>query len=444
MFQKIIKTQLAIISTEELLSYIDDPEFILIDVRPIEAYNGWKVKSEKRGGHIKGARSLPYKWSRYLDWIEIVKSKGILPCYKIVLYGYDKSETEIVANQFIRAGYKDPKIYHDFISEWSTNEEFPMDGLKRYTQLVSADWLNELIITNSAPEYNNKKYVICHAHYQNKNDYLEGHIPNAIDLDTNLLESSDIWNRRSPEELKNELEKLGISFDTTVILYGRFSYPDINDPFPGSSAGHLGAMRCAFIMMYAGVKDVRILNGGIQSWLDAGYDTTIEHYEKNPVKDFGINIPNHPEIVKDLEEAKEILKDDNKNLVSVRSWKEFIGVISGYNYIEKKGRIPGAIFGNCGSDAYHMENYRNLDHTTREYHEIEKMWKEFGITPDKHNSFYCGTGWRGSEAFINAWLMGWPKISVFDGGWYEWSSKGNPYETGIPKNKEIIVEGDYL
>jgi molybdopterin synthase sulfurtransferase len=107
--------------------------------------------------------------------------------------------------------------------------------------------------------------------------------------------------------------------------------------------------------------------------------------------------------------------------------------VSGYNYIEKKGRIPGSVFSNCGSDAYHMENYRNLDHTTREYGEIAEAWRSVGITPEKHNAFYCGTGWRGSEAFFNAWLMGWPRVSVFDGGWHEWSSdESNPIETGEP------------
>ena len=87
-----------------------------------------------------------------------------------------------------------------------------------------------------------------------------------------------------------------------------------------------------------------------------------------------------------------------------------------------------------------MENYRNLDHTTREYHEIEANWREAGITPDKHLAFYCGTGWRGSEAFYNAWLMAWPKVSVFDGGWFEWSNDpGNPFETGEPKITEKII-----
>ena len=76
------------------------------------------------------------------------------------------------------------------------------------------------------------------------------------------------------------MENLGITYDTTVILYGRFSNPDSKDPFPGSNAGHLGAMRCAFIMIYAGVKDVRILNGGLQSWIDCGFKLKTKEYRK--------------------------------------------------------------------------------------------------------------------------------------------------------------------
>ena len=68
------------------------------------------------------------------------------------------------------------------------------------------------------------------------------------------------------------------------------------------------------------------------------------------------------------------------------------------------------------------------------YNDSINEWAQAGISPDKHNAFYCGTGWRGSEAFFNAWLMGWPRISVFDGGWFEWSNDNkNPYETGVPK-----------
>ncbi len=421
------------VSTRELRDRMENPRVQLVDVRPIDAYNGWRLRGEERGGHIEGARTLSFKWTDYLDWIEIVRGKKIRPEHSLVVYGYDRAETDEVASRFGRAGYERVRPYHHFVDEWCADDALPMDHLPRYTQLVSPWWLKELVSEGAAPEYRGDRYVVCHAHYRNRGDYEEGHIPGAVELDTNLLESPETWNRRSPTEIRDALLELGIMSDTTVVVYGRFSFPDRSDAFPGSSAGHLGAFRCAFIMLWAGVKDVRILNGGLQSWLDAGFETTTEQGEARPAEDFGAGIPGAPELAVDLAEAREILSSPEGNLVSVRSWPEYIGEVSGYNYIERKGRIPGSVYGDCGSDAYHMQNYRNLDHTTREFREIEASWRRIGVTPDKHNAFYCGTGWRGSEAFFNAWLLGWSRISVYDGGWFEWSSDdSNPVETGIP------------
>lgn len=423
------------VSTLEMKKALSAAELSIIDCRPVDAYNGWCMKNEQRGGHIPGARSLPYKWTNYLDWIEIVRSKEIVPQHKIIIYGYIKAEIEQVAEMFLQAGYKHILLYYDFLNEWVQNAGMPMESLSKHKNLVSPQWLYELTRTGNAPKYSNDKFLVCHSHYQNPGDYEKGHIPGSIALDTNSLESQETWNRRTPKELEKTLLESGITSDTTVVLYGRFANPKNEDDFPGSSAGHLGAIRCAAILLYAGVKDVRILNGGIQSWIDEGYPVTSQESIKEPAARFGADIPGKPEIFVDTPQAKKILADDNKNLVSIRSWPEYIGEVSGYNYIEKTGRIPGSVFGNCGTDAYHMENYRNLDHTMREYHETEKLWAEVGITPDKKNAFYCGTGWRGSEAFMNAWLMGWPDVAIYDGGWFEWSSDPkNPVEKGEPDN----------
>jgi 3-mercaptopyruvate sulfurtransferase SseA len=422
------------ISSKELLSLINEKNCHIIDTRSVDAYNGWKLKKEIRGGHISGARSVPAKWCNYIEWIEIVQSKGILPANKVVIYGDCDYETNTVANSFLRNGYEDVVIYDHFVYEWTVNPELPMDKLQRYDQLVPPIWLKSVIKGEIPEAFYGKKFVICHTHYRNNTDYNQGHIPGAISLDTLELESPNTWNRRSPKEIKSALEAKGITYDTTVLLYGRHSFPNNDDPFPGSNAGHIAAMRCAFIMMYAGVKDVKILNGGIQSWEDEGYSLSTEIELPKPVSEFGVTIPARPELAVDIDEAKSMLKSDDANLVCIRSWREFIGEVSGYNYIEKKGRIPGAVFGNCGSDAYHMENYRNLDYTMREFNEVKQNWESVGITEDKHNAFYCGTGWRGSEAFINAYLMGWRRVSVFDGGWFEWSNDpSNPYNVGEPE-----------
>ena len=77
--------------------------------------------------------------------------------------------------------------------------------------------------------------------------YLLSHIPGADYIDTNEVESEPLWNKVSDASLQAMLAKHGIRHDTTVILYGRDVY---------------AAARVAQIMLYAGVKDVRLLDGG--------------------------------------------------------------------------------------------------------------------------------------------------------------------------------------
>ncbi len=422
------------VTTPQLRELLKNDACIIIDTRPTEAYNGWQLRNEPRGGHIRGARTLPVKWATYIDWIEIVRHKEILPHHKIVLYGYEAEDMMQVARRFEEAGYNDINLYHDFLGEWVADEDLPMEKMANYRNLVYPAWVSTLLSGGTPPHYENgKNFVVCHAHYRNYDDYLQGHIPGAIALDTLTLESPETWNRRSPEELKAALEQHGITADTTVVVYGRFSFPNNDDPFPGSAAGHLGAIRCALIMMYAGVKDVRVLNGGIAAWESENLPLTSEVAEPFPAKDFGAAIPVQPGLIVDMKEAKAMIAATDADIVCTRSWPEYIGEVSGYNYIEHKGRIPGAVYVNNGSDAYHMENYQNLDYTTREFNEVIAMLKKEGVTPDKHLAFYCGTGWRGSEAFYNVWLLGWPRVSVFDGGWFEWSNDPeNPVESGIP------------
>jgi thiosulfate/3-mercaptopyruvate sulfurtransferase len=85
-------------------------------------------------------------------------------------------------------------------------------------------------------------------------------------------------------------------------------------------------------------------------------------------------------------------------------------------------------------DANSMSDFHNPDGTMKPAREILAMWDEWHIEPTQQAAFYCGTGWRASEAFFYAWLMDWKRISVYDGGWYEWSSDPkNPIVTGERK-----------
>jgi molybdopterin synthase sulfurtransferase len=421
------------IGTEELAARAADPDHAILDVRPLAAYNGWRLAGEARGGHVPGARSLPLEWTRTIDWVDALERKELDPARAITVYGYTPAEADTMAGYLGRLGYGAVEVYHGFVDDWSGDPDRPLERLERYQNLVHPAWL-QAVMRGATPEAPpGRAWVLCHAHFAHPEDYSRGHIPGALSLDTNTLESPESWNRRSPGELREALLGLGITRRTTVVVYGRYSHPTYEQADPGKSAGQLAAMRCALLMLYAGVEDVRVLNGGIHAWEGAGLELSTEAAAPRPAADFGAGIPGRPELVMDLPEARRLIDAEDGELVSVQGWAEYIGEFSGYHYIAEKGRIPGAVFGNTGSDAYHMENLRNLDNTTREAGEVARAWGAAGIVPEKRIAFYCGTGWRASEACLNAWLMGWPRVAVYDGGWYEWTrDPANPIAVGPP------------
>jgi molybdopterin synthase sulfurtransferase len=428
----------SVIRTPELLARLEDPTLTIVDVRPLAAYNGWRLTGTGRGGHIPGARAFPGAWLARVDRPELARlceSKEIVPGREIVLYGARPDDAAAFRDWLTGLGHARVRTYVDGWEAWAADETLPAERLPNYDRLVHTGWLRELLDGGRPEAAPAGRFLLFHVNFGVPEEYQEDHLPGALYLDTNRLEDPQDWNRRSPAELDTALRSLGITNDTTVIVYGRDTEGHADEKWPGRRAGQIAATRAALILRYAGVDDVRLLDGGYDAWVRAGNE--LETIPRTPaaVSSFGSSIPQRPELIVDIGEAKQILADPERAaLVSVRTWDEHVGKRSGYNYIRPAGRIAGDIWGNCGTDAYHMQHYRNVDNTMRAYPEIAENWRDAGITPDKWVAFYCGTGWRASETWFYAYLMGWSRIAVYDGGWYEWSKDPivNAIESGEP------------
>ena len=426
------------ISTTELAQRLSDDDLTVVDVRPLAAYNGWSLRGEARGGHVPGARAFPSAWLRSVDEPEvarILEEKGVVPDRSVALVGYSADDVAAVEGRLRELGVDDVRTLEGGAQAWAADASLPIDRLPNYDRLVTIDWLKDVLAGGTPEAAPTGRFVLFHVNFGVPEEYAEGHIAGAAYLDTNWLEDPADWNRRSPEALDQALRSLGITRDTTIVVYGRDTIGDANEKWPGRRAGQIAATRALMILRYAGVDDVRLLDGGYDWWVQAGNPVETTERLPEPVEAFGASIPVRPEVIVDIAEAKEIIADpEGAALVSVRTWREHIGQVSGYNYIGPAGRIKGDVWGNCGSDAYHMQHYRNVDNTMREYPEITANWAEAGITADKWVAFYCGTGWRASETWFYAYLQGWERIAVYDGGWFEWSAdpEHNPIEIGLP------------
>jgi molybdopterin synthase sulfurtransferase len=433
------QTTRSTISIEELQVRLADDTTTIVDVRPIAAYNGWSLQGEARGGHIPGAVAFPAAWLHSVDAAEIDRlllAKGITADRDIVVYG-DGLEAEAFTAKLHGLGIDRSRILDAGFPAWAADDRLPVERLTHYDKLVHIEWLRQVLDGERPEAAPQGKVLLFHVNFGVPEEYADGHIPGALYLDTNWLEDPADWNRRSPEAIDNALRSLGITHDTTVVVYGRDTEGDANEKWPGRRAGQIAATRALMILRYAGVADVRLLDGGYDWWVQAGFQLETVHRNPTPVDAFGVQIPLRPDVIVDIEEAKEILADQaGAALVSVRTWREHIGASSGYNYIGPAGRIAGDVWGNCGTDSYHMQHYRNVDNTMRAYPEIAANWADAGITAEKWVAFYCGTGWRASETWFYAYLQDWQRIAVYDGGWFEWSKDpvNNPIEVGEPRD----------
>ncbi|SIR51504.1 thiosulfate sulfurtransferase [Aeromonas sp. RU39B] len=389
----------------------------IVDVRSSNFYQGWPMEGEQQGGHVVGAVNISGDWKITDEqWPRLLAEKKLTKDQPVALYG-DKRQVAEVA-QMLERKHGFTKLYE--LADW---QSAPRERLARWQQLVYPQWLESLRKGEKIVEAPKGDWKLFEVDWGAPKTFLLGHIPGAGYIDTNAIESEPLWNKVANADLEKFLLGKGIRHDTTVILYGRNT---------------MAAARAAQIMMYAGVEDVRLLDGGFEAWKNQYVrmlptETGLPK-EYAPAKDFGVTIPQHPEYLIDVPGAKKVLAEKDGALVSVRSWPEFTGETSGYSYIKPKGDIPGAKWGHAGVDANDMSDYHNPDGTMKDASQIVDMWAQWGITPDKQVSFYCGTGWRASEAFYYAWLMDWKRISVYDGGWYEWSmDPKNPIATGERK-----------
>lgn len=290
---------------------------------------------------------------------------------------------------------------------------------------VDAKWLNKQMKDND-------KTVVIEASYGEGKDYKKAHIPSALHIDTMEIETEESnWNILDAETCKEVFLKRGVTKTTPVVVYSS----DIN-----------AAARVAFVAYWLGVDQVKILDGGLKAWEKADYKVEKGNEEATAAKDFGAEVPGRSEYL--ISTSDDLLASKEKNpdlvLASIRSWKEFTGKTSGYDYIENAGEPEGAVYAKSSKTSADVAQLMNNDGTVKEPTKIFSAWEKWGITPDKEVAFYCGTGWRAATAFFITKQEGWKDVRLFDGGWFDWDKAHQkdpskyPVQVGDPRDEDKV------
>ena len=279
--------------------------------------------------------------------------------------------------------------------------------------LVDTQWVQDHIQATT-------KVRMAEVDYDPKSNYMLGHIPGSVlfdwKQDINDPVSRNVLSKQACEDL---LQRVGISNDTTLILYG-----DFNNWF---------AAFAFWVFKYYGFKDVRLMNGGRKKWLQEDRPLSKEIPSNYPKGNFKASEPDN-NIRVFLNQVKEALEDANKKvrgikMVDVRSPKEFTGEILAppeypTEHAQRGGHIPGAV------NIPWAQAVNDNDGTFKSVDELRKLYELKDITPDKEVIAYCRIGERSSHTwFVLKYLLGYPNVKNYDGSWTEWGNMiANPVE----------------
>ncbi len=235
--------------------------------------------------------------------------------------------------------------------------------------------------------------------------YESGHIPGAVGW--NWKEELQDQLRRtiaSKEDFEELLQESGIDNDTTIVLYG-----DNNNWF---------AAWAYWLLKYYSHEDVKILDGGRKKWEAEDRELTTDEpsYDSTNYSISGVK----QEYRAFRDDIKEKLNANDFGLVDVRSPDEFQGKIlapPGLNELSQRaGHIPGA-------SNIPWSKAVNDDGTFKSKEELQEIYKNEGITPDKDIVAYCRIGERSAHSwFVLNELLEFPNVKNYDGSWTEWGN----------------------
>jgi thiosulfate/3-mercaptopyruvate sulfurtransferase len=233
--------------------------------------------------------------------------------------------------------------------------------------------------------------------------YAEGHVPGAIRVDVAAL-SKAVNSDVDPQKWGSRMEQLGIAPTSHVIVYG--------DDWRESA-------RLWWILRYATVQDVRLLNGGWTAYAASGGPVSTTATKPRPLM-LGVVNPATDRVATKAD-VLAIVKDKSAQIIDARSNGEFCGTAGS---AKKKGAIPGAV--NLEWSAFVDAKTQKL----KPQAEIAKVLKDAGIDPTMPAVTYCQSGGRASVSAFVLELMGGNQVRNYYRSWAEW---GNADDTPVVK-----------
>ncbi|XP_062340934.1 3-mercaptopyruvate sulfurtransferase [Osmerus eperlanus] len=283
--------------------------------------------------------------------------------------------------------------------------------------LVSAQWLADAIKSNRiGPHLRilDSSWYLPKLKRDATSEFRQKHIPGThfFDLDECSDKTSSLDHMLPTQnQFAEYVSGLGIGNDTHVVVYD------------ASDFGSYSAPRVWWMFQLFGHNCVSVLDGGMKNWLHEGRQVTSEYCspERQEFK-ASINqswIKTYEDIVKNIETKR-------FQVIDARSAGRFRGTEPEPRDDTKPGHFPGAI--NMPFTSFMDASGREL-----EAEQLTELFREAGVDLERALWASCGSGVTACHVVLAAYLLGSPRVAVYDGSWADWDKRAAP--------EHIISEG---
>ena len=268
--------------------------------------------------------------------------------------------------------------------------------------LVTPEWLNGRLGSEGVRIVDASWYLPAQ-NRDAKAEFLAGHIPGAVFFDIDAIADRTT---NLPHMLPGEAAfaaaagALGLSQDDTIVVY--------------DGLGLFSAPRVWWTLRTFGARDVRVLDGGLPAWKQAGY--ALESGGARPASAV-FRARFDPKAVADLAGVQATLEQRTAAVVDARSTERFRG--------EAPEPRPGLPSG-------HMAGARNLPWEklvtggklvdTKAIHE---QFEASGVDLSRPVVTSCGSGVSAAILAFALARIGKTDVSLYDGSWAEWASQAD-------------------
>ncbi|HJT56718.1 MAG TPA: sulfurtransferase [Ktedonobacteraceae bacterium] len=236
-----------------------------------------------------------------------------------------------------------------------------------------------------------------------RDEYEQAHIPGALYIDwtSDIVDPNDIVEAQvaPAERFAEAMGRLGIGDQHLVVAY---------DAHPASQF----ATRLWWALNYYGHEQVVVLNGGLPKWLSEQLPMT------NVVPAYPPTIFTpvvQPQLRTTAEEVLSLLGQQGVTLIDARERGQYTGeVVRGHG---RPGHIPGAL------NIPREELVNPTTGTFRSNEELAHVFSTANVSPDERVIAYCNGGVAATTVLFSLAMLGYPRLTNYDGSWNEWGKR---------------------